>query len=59
MKLCYRGIAYESSTTDTEETGSQQIGRFLGQPFPIKAGSTMSRHDTTVALRYRGINYLR
>jgi Domain of unknown function (DUF4278) len=59
MKLYYRGIAYEPSVTDTEKTGTQQIGHFLGQPFPIKAGSTTSRYHAAIALRYRGVDYLR
>lgn len=58
MQLYYRGIPYESSPTSTAETGTEHIGRFLGQPFPIKAG-TNPQSTVSTTLRYRGIEYRR
>lgn len=59
MKLNYRGVSYETGATSFEKTETEYTGHFLGQMFPIKAGTPAPRFTSAAAMCYRGVNYLR
>lgn len=59
MQVSYRGVAYQPQTPAIEATETQEIGLFLGNPFPIKHYTVKQRYSVPVQLRYRGVNYNR
>lgn len=58
MNLTYRGISYEASVTGTEAPATEEMGTFLGKPYPIKRTRIAQRH-ASAELTYRGVRYSR
>ncbi len=58
MPLSYRGIPYQSTSSNIETTDSQILGKYRGLYFTYRQRELVALPHSIFILKYRGIPYL-
>lgn len=57
MKLCYRGVSYESNPQIIETVETGIIAMFRGQTYQVRRQTVESYSQPQMNLKYRGVAY--